>query len=177
MNILRWGANMIENTTPTGLIIAGAVLAVASPPVRRGLRSAAVMATRGVLMAAGTVQGAMASMRGNMREVMDEARQPMESDFDEPVRERSGMLRSARKRGRRLAVGAAAGAVAVRDELRSIVEEARQRKHDMAEDYDVIAAEEAEMSAHDTESDGLEAAETNIGHNPPSKRRARAKLQ
>lgn len=178
MNVLRWGANMIEGTTPAGLIVAGAVLAMASPPVRRGLRSAAVVATRGLLMAAGTLQGAMASMRGNMEEIAVEAKAPVEAAADEPIRERGRMVRSVRNRGRRMAVSAAAGAVAVRDELRSIVDEARQRQENTAEDFGHPAAE-PEQSARsgqtDIETDGPEASVVEAGSDSQSKRRSRAK--
>jgi hypothetical protein len=134
MNVLRWGANMLENTTPVGLILAGAVLAMASPPVRRGVRSAAVMATRGVLMAAGAVQTTVAAVREDLEDVVAEAQTPADPASDAAESDCT-MVKAARNHGRRLAVTAAAGALAVRDGLQGIVEEARSGQQMMVEDY------------------------------------------
>lgn len=180
MNVLRWGSNMIENTTPAGFIIAGAVLAMASPPVRKGLRSAAVMATRGVLMAAGTVQSAMTSMRENVEDFIAEAKEPLDTAPTDAGQVRGGMIRSARRRGRRLAVGAAAGAFAVRNELRSIVEDARQHRNSLRDGYETADSgsgqEVAEAARNQLrEADGLGASTTETGPDSPGKRRSRSK--
>ncbi|MEG6585452.1 hypothetical protein [Dendrosporobacter sp. 1207_IL3150] len=42
MNVFRWGAYVIKNASPAGLIVGGAVLAISLPIVRKGLRCLAV---------------------------------------------------------------------------------------------------------------------------------------
>ncbi len=88
MNVLRWGANIVKGTSPVNLILAGTVLAIASPPIRRRLRSAAVMATRGILLAAGTVQGTIATFRENLEDIAAEARSEPDlpwEDSEQPI--------------------------------------------------------------------------------------------
>lgn len=82
MNILRWGANIVRNISPAGLILAGTMLVIASPPLRRGLRTAAVTAMRGVLTAAGTVQGTMSSCRERLEDIAAEAQNEQDSPWN-----------------------------------------------------------------------------------------------
>jgi hypothetical protein len=190
MNVLRWGVNIMENTSPIGLVLAGTVLAMASPPVRKGVRSAAVMATRGLLTAAGAVQTTIAAFRENMKDVVAEAQTP--ADFSSGTAPDSCTLaKAAKSHGRRLAVTAAAGALAVRDGLHGIVEEAKSGQAVIPEDSPAPAGEESQgrrtarasgdepsvSRNHDRlEPDGPEAGTVAIGSEPPSRKRSRSKL-
>lgn len=128
MNVLRWGTNMIEGASPAGLIIAGAMLAVAFPPVRKTLRGAAVMATRGVLTAADTVKDSVAMMRGEVQDMVAEARGPLAGAAAATPTDGRRLIRGVRRRGRRMAVTAAAGALAMREGLQDIIAEARNSR-------------------------------------------------
>ena len=191
MNVLRWGTGMIENTSPLGLILAGTVLAMASPPVRKGLRSAAVMTTRGVLTAAGAVQTTYANFRENMEDVVADAQSPV-NDSSDGAEDNCTISMAAKNHGRRFAVTAAAGVLAFRNEVQGIVEEARSGRETVPEDFGPPAGEETkgrrrtalksneEPSAfrdHDPiEPDGLEASTVDIASDAPARRRSRSKL-
>lgn len=46
MHFFRWGAQMIKNATPVGLILGGTALVLTIPVIRKGLRCAAVVTAR-----------------------------------------------------------------------------------------------------------------------------------
>lgn len=50
MNYFHWGARMIGKSSPALLLIGGAVLALCSKPVRRGVHRLAVQTTKGILI-------------------------------------------------------------------------------------------------------------------------------
>ena len=143
MNVLRWGANMIQETSPAGLIFAGALLSLTSPPVRQRLRSAAITATRGVLVAASTVQGTAASMRKGMEDIVTEAKTPTDHSA---VEERCTLLTASKNSGRRLAVMAATSAMAVREGFQSILEDAKNHHETMATDDSQSPVKEGSVS-------------------------------
>lgn len=179
MNILRWGANVVEVSSPAGLIVAGAMLAVAFPPVRKTLRGAAVMATRGVLKAADAVKDSTAMIREGLKDMVAEARGPLAGGAAEPTRDGRRIIRGIRRHGRRLAITAAAGALAVHEGLHAIVAEARDsrestRQLTAADAASVVLDGRCEPAGADGKSgpDGLEASEIDIGSEVPAKRTA-----
>jgi len=183
MNVLRWGANMIEGASPGGLILVGTMLAIASPPVRRGLRSAAVTATRGVMMVVGAIQGTAATFRENIEDIAAEAKSPINPASDDESEENCTIAKAAKNHGHRLAVAATAGAMAIRDEMRGIVEEAKYGQTSTLEDPGSVGAEQLterhqdaiqvdgeEPSNEMLEPDGLEASTVDLGSKPSKKR-------
>lgn len=65
-------------------------MALISPPIRRGLIRAAVTATRGILTAAGAVQGTMATFRNKLDNSADEAKDEQDlpwEDIEQPTAE------------------------------------------------------------------------------------------
>lgn len=119
MNILRYGARLIERTTPAGIIFTGAALALAFPPVRRSLRTVAVTAVGGVLTIADEAKNIVMQPQKTAKDIISEAQSddccPSCSDFTESVED----VRSA---PRRMAVKAAAGVLAATDKAKSVVQ-------------------------------------------------------
>lgn len=166
MNMIGIGSKMINRMSimsPAGMILVGGAAALAFPAVRHGLRSAAVIATRGVLAAAGTVQSTAASVREGMEDIIAEARAASE--------DRHPFMTSASARGRRLAINAAAGALAVHEGLRNIVEEAREERLTAPQEETpatVLTVTYPDPEAPETATDTNE---------PPSPRRRRSRSQ
>lgn len=82
MFIMRSISRIIERTSPTGLIIGGAVLALSLPPVRNLLRSTAVTAIAGALTLSERFQDMLASGRGEMEDIVLEAKMSQLSNSD-----------------------------------------------------------------------------------------------
>lgn len=72
---MQMGSRLLQRMSPVGLLFAGTALALSLPPVRRGIRSAAVMTTRGILMAASAVQHTGSAIREEIKDIMAEARE------------------------------------------------------------------------------------------------------
>ncbi len=121
MDMLGWGARMAGRMSPAGLFLMGGAAALAFPSVRHGLRSVAVVTTRGVLTVTDAVHGSVAAVREGMEDIVAEARAAKEG----LATGEESLMATARDHGRRLAVGTAAGMMAVGEGLRDIVEEAR----------------------------------------------------
>lgn len=178
MYILRWGSHILERSTPAGLIVGGAALALTLPPVRRGLRATAVLATRGVLMIADKVNYLGASLQETAEDLIAEAREPISCPV-ETIRDKWDNFRDrAKQRHRNLAVAAAGGYLAakervgtLRENMDTIVEEARQNGDDfkLKEPVNAIENENEEESPM---RGGLEADTVDIGKPP---RRAKTK--
>jgi phosphopantothenate synthetase len=90
---------MLERTSPAGLLVGGAVLALSIPPVRRALRSAAVSITAGMLTLTERVQNMMATGREELEDLVVEAKMSQITkdtddypamDDDRPFRPESG---------------------------------------------------------------------------------------
>lgn len=158
MNVMRWGASMIQRTSPAGLILLGAGLALTLPPVRRGLRSSAVAAIRGVMTVSESVQETLSGMREGMENIVSEARGSDGLD-DQPCT----FLEAARTHGRRAAVAVAGGAMAARDEWKSIISEARDARagdEDIHDEIRVLIEEDAvDTVRHSAELDVSEGAQ------------------
>ncbi len=120
MNIMRLGSRVIESSSPVALIATGAAIAVAFPPVRRGLRSAAVLTTRGALALADSVKELGVQIKESTADIVSEAR-----DIDNTPQEAIAgtmdcLKHTAKKQGRRVAVATAAGALALSDKAKSL---------------------------------------------------------
>lgn len=149
MNVMRWGASMLQRTSPAGLILLGAGLALAMPPVRRGLRSTAVAAIRGAMTVSESIQETFSGLREGMDDIMTEARGGDGAD-DQPCT----FLEAARTHGRRAAVAVAGGAMAARDEWKSIISEARYaREEDEHEGIRALVDEDAVDTIRNAEMD------------------------
>jgi vacuolar-type H+-ATPase subunit H len=176
MNILHMGSRVISRSSPMLLAVTGTAMAFAFPPVRRGLRSAAVLATKGALIVSDGVKEAAARMRENAESIVQEARE-ME-DHDCPCTAVKSMGASVKNKSRRMAVSTTAGLLSMKDraksareELKSIVNEAKERRAASFEE----TAQPAEMSAEHGEasfSDGLETQLPDIGPDSPQKKRS-----
>lgn len=170
MNVLRLGANMIERASPTGLILAGTVLALTSPPVRRGLRSVAVMTARGVLAATDTLQNTVTTLRSSLEDIVIEAKTPVEQLEDMDAASPS-LFSAAKSKGRRMAVTAAVGALTARKVARNIMAEAKGQQLTTNPDDD----ESLVTNGGGLHLDGLEASKVEITQDSVRKKRSQAK--
>lgn len=73
--LMQIGSRFLQRMSPVGLLLAGTVLALSIPPVRKGIRSAAVMTTRSILMAAGAVQHTGSAIREEVMDIVAEAKE------------------------------------------------------------------------------------------------------
>jgi hypothetical protein len=129
MNIIR----LLSKTSPTALLITGAALTLSFPPIRHGLRSAAVLAARGILSITDEMKNHSGKLKEGMNNIVAEARQPIACPVEGAADKIDTLRRKVRTHGRRLAVATAAGVLSVadkakplRDDLRSIVGEAKR---------------------------------------------------
>jgi len=176
MNILSMGARIISRSSPALLIAGGAALALSCLPIRRGLHTVAVKATKGALVVGDEVKNLTSKMRTGASGIVKEARR--KSGCPCHACRIKSIGATAKIKGHHMAVAATAGllsmkdkAKAVHDGLAGIVDEAKQRI-----DKNAISIEE---SAAEIPHDGLEASITDIGpDSSPRKRRIVAtKLQ
>lgn len=120
MNIMRLGSRFIESSSPVALIATGAAIAVAFPPVRKGLRSVAVLTTRGALALADSVRGLGNQIKESTADIVSEARE-IDNAPQEAIADTMDCLKhTAKKQGRRVAVATAAGALALSDKAKSL---------------------------------------------------------
>lgn len=132
MRIMRWGARILERSSPVVLLATGAAIAVAFPPVRRSLRTAAVLTTRGALALSDKVKQLGARIKENTAGIIAEARE-FDNQPQTTISETVDCLKdTAKKQGRRVAVATAAGALALSDkakalrkDFKEVMEEAR----------------------------------------------------
>lgn len=162
MNFMRLGSGLLQRVTPAGLILTGATLALTLPPVRNGLRGAAVLTAKGVLMVADEIRSAGAHLKEEVEDIVAEARM---GDGNDAWADEVEDLKERVKQGRRkLAVATAAGALALSDRVKSlkddfdsIIEEAKMARDSLGsapdENWD-----ERELA------DGLEAEEVELGN-------------
>ena len=113
---MRLGSRFIESSSPVALIATGAAIAVAFPPVRKGIRSVAVLTTRGALALADSVRGLGAQIKESTAGIVSEAR-----DIDNTSQEAiADTMDCFKKQGRRVAVATATGALALSDKAKSL---------------------------------------------------------
>jgi hypothetical protein len=183
MNIFRIGARIISRSSPALLLAGGAVLALTLVPVRHGLRTVAVKATKGALIVGDGVKNLTAKLRAEATDIVAEARQTSQcSCSDDSLKS----LRSCAKvKGRRMAVATTVGvlnmkekAKSIRDGFTEIVEEAKElRTTDPLVDAGLSGAEltSSEGIGIEIPQDGLEVPLGEIGPDAPRKRRTTSK--
>jgi hypothetical protein len=125
MNILRFGSHLLRRSSPFGIILGGAVLALAIPPVRQGFRTVAVAATRGILSITDEAKKITSTSRENMRDIISEAKDsenccPSCSSFTEG-------LADLKTKPRRLAVATTMGVLSVSDKAKSLYKDASKQ--------------------------------------------------
>lgn len=121
MNIFHIGSRMLSRSSPVLLAATGAAVVLAFPPVRRGLRSAAVLATKGALMVSDKVKDAAAKMRENAESIMQEARE--KEDCNDPCPAVKAVGTSVKNKSRKMAVSTTAGLLALKEQAKSAREE------------------------------------------------------
>ncbi|SMC99712.1 hypothetical protein [Sporomusa malonica] len=143
MNVLRWGSQMLARTTPTGLILTGATLAIALPIVRRGLRSTALLATKGVLAITDQTKGVIARFKEDAEDFMAEARTTQQNTASEIAEELDQVRHHARRHRRRLMAATATGVVAISDK-------AKELKHELRDAIDEVKSKrpQGDHSSH-----------------------------
>jgi hypothetical protein len=106
------------------------------------------MAARGILSVTDRMKNHGEKFKEGMEDLVAEARQPMEGPMGATTERINTLRRRVRKHGRRLAVATAAGVLSVadktkplRDDLQSIVAEAKSRKESQSHTEDPLAEE------------------------------------
>ncbi|CUH97772.1 hypothetical protein P22_3916 [Propionispora sp. 2/2-37] len=155
MNFMRLGTRFLNNSSPLTLLATGAVIAIAFPPVRRGLRSAAVMTTRGALALADSVKEVGDRIKESTADIVSEARDYSDSPqetFSETV---DCIKDTVKNQSRRVVVATTAGALALSDKakrlrrnFKDVVEEARANLEDRDGEDDAFADEDSNNSPH-----------------------------
>ncbi|QDR82384.1 hypothetical protein [Sporomusa termitida] len=168
MNFLRMGARILTRSAPALLLAGGAALVLTLPPVRRGLRMAAVQATKGALIVGDEVKNLTAKLRDKASDIVVEARE--RGGCPCPGAALTSLRSSAKVKGRQIAVATTAGvlsvqekAKSVRDDFKDIVDEAKQRRGANQADP------EKEITGTEIPHDGLEASMKDIGPASPRK--------
>ena len=162
-NVLRMGSRIISGTSPVLLAATGAVIALTFPPVRRTIRSAAVLATKGVLIASDELRHATNRIRENAESIVQEARETGEIQCpSEAIR---SMRTSAKATGRKMAVAATAGLLAMKERakssqenLRSIVDEAKNLRSSREDDAGGTEENETAQSSTELKTESIEEA-------------------
>jgi hypothetical protein len=114
MQIFRMGSRLLQRTSPWTLLAAGAALAITLPPVRKGLRCAAVVTARGLLTVADSARELTADLREKLEDIAAEARSEeackLTDDWEDT-------FETAKTYPRNLAVSAAAAGLAVSEHV------------------------------------------------------------
>lgn len=151
MNILSFGSRLIQRTSPVGLIAGTVALALAIPPVRRGLRSVAVLAAGGILSASDEAKKLAAQSRESLQDIMSEAKGENccpSCDFSTEADE----VRSA---PRKLAVAATMGVLAARDKAKTAIDHASNQFQSIVDE--AKAGKQTDADQEKPIHDGLEA--------------------
>jgi len=125
MNVLHWGSHILARTTPAGLILTGAAVALASPMVRRGLRSTVLLATKGVLAITDQTKGVIARVKEDAEDFVAEARATEQNTTSELAEKWDQVRHRARRHRRRLIAATATGVVAMSDKAKKLKHEFR----------------------------------------------------
>jgi|GEM_PF-2273310 len=163
MNILNFGAQLLKRTSPVGIILGGAALAMTVPPIRQGLRTVAVAAVRGIVSITDEAKRVTSDSSEDMDDIIKEAKDPDTccpscSDLTESVAD-------LKTRPRRLVVAAAMGVLSASDKAKSLYKNASQQVKDIVDeakntkvssDPPETETQENASSHHHSESDDLE---------------------
>jgi len=122
MNILRYGSHLLTESSPVGIIVGATALVLTVPPIRKGLRALAVVATRGVLSISDEAKRFTAESRENMEDILREAKDGETccsscSDFKESMVD-------LKTQPRRLAVAATMGVLTASDKAKTLYKDA-----------------------------------------------------
>ncbi len=178
MNPIRFGTRLLSRSSPVLLFVTGAAAALSFPPVRHGIRSAAVMTTKGVLVVADKVKAIGEKMREKVENVATRSGIEEHSHIDEVKEDLDSLGNNLKSRRRRVAVAATAGVLAISDkakslrkDFRDIVDEARASrqqysKHTRGEQYS------NDIQETDT---AIESVDATIGYGHMKKKRITAK--
>ena len=119
-NFIRWGSRVLTRSSPTMLIATGAALALALPPVRKGLRSAAILTTRGFLNITDQIQHIGTTMKEELEDFVAEARESTTQPTDTLSEQFKRLKHGTRSQFRRIAVTVTGGALAASDQAKSL---------------------------------------------------------
>jgi hypothetical protein len=114
MNILRVGSRIISRSNPVLLVATGAAIALSLPPVRKGLWSAAIFATRSLIKAKEELQSLGSRLQEEAEKLVAEARYNCDSSRSD-CEMIDSMSDSARENGRELVETAVTDSLAVND--------------------------------------------------------------
>lgn len=153
MNILQWGSRVLTRTSPLGLAVGGAAIALSIPAVRKGLRRTTVIALSGIITATDEAKRLSIQSRQKLHALVDEAKNA------EGGKTSCGELtEKLRSQPRRLAVSATAGVLAVSDKAKGIANNATHELKSIVADAKSLRDQSSSSSqeASDVVDDGLE---------------------
>jgi len=132
MNILRYGSHLLAESTPIGLILGATALALTVPAIGKGLRTLAIVATRGVLSISDEAKKFTSDSRESMEDILSEAKNgeiccPSCSDFKESMAD-------LKTKPRRLVVAATVGVLNVSDKAKTLYHDASKQMKDIVEE-------------------------------------------
>jgi hypothetical protein len=125
MNILRFGSELAKRSSPAGIILGGAALVLAVPPVRQGLRAVTVAVVRGILSISAEAKKVTTASRESLEGIISEAKNSDTSyasdlDFTEGV----AKLKTG---SHHFAVAATMGVLTVSDKAKSLYQDASKQ--------------------------------------------------
>lgn len=152
MNILQWGSRVLTRTSPLGLAVGGAAIALSIPAIRKGLRRTTVIALGGIITATDEAKRLSIQSRQKLHALIDEAKNT--EDGKNSCGELAEKLRS---QPRRLAVSATAGVLAVSDKAKGIANHATHEFKSIVSDAKSLRDQSSSsQEPSDVVDDGLE---------------------
>lgn len=151
MSILQWGSRILTRTSPLGLAVGGAVIALSIPAVRKGLRRTSVIALSGIITATDEAKRLSIQSRQKLHALVAEAKNA------ECQKASCGELaEKLRSQPRRLAVSATAGVLAVSDKAKGIANHATHEFKSIVEDAKSLRDQSSSSPKSNEVKDGLE---------------------
>lgn len=125
-----------DTQTPAIMVLAGAVLVLSLPPVRRALRMAAGRIFNGMLAVAHDMETNKKKMKQEMQQTVEDVEEVFEFDPEFPDEKLQRLGQKLKKHSRHMAVLTAAGALSIVDrtkpfvdEIHNIIQEAKQQQN------------------------------------------------
>ena len=118
MNIFQFGSRVLSRTSPLGLAVGGAVLALSIPAVRKGLRKTTVVALSGIISVTDEAKRVSAHSRQKLHAFVNEIKQGECGDSCQEI------TRKIRSKPRKLAVAATAGVLTISDKAKGLATQA-----------------------------------------------------